>query len=471
MVCERLAMLLVFLLHFGARPQSVPTVLSAVWVRHYIGESLGQSRMELDCVSDSVLNSVRSPMRILLLNQFFYPDFSATSQLLTDLARELANEGHQVSVMCGPSEYASPSNCTTPVVSMCRIYPVHFGRSRWTRVSSYATFLAGAVLRSFRGPIPDLVLTLTTPPLLSIVGSLLKFRGARHIIWEMDVYPDIAIQLGVLRPNSLITRIAGVFANYSRRKADSVIALGDDMRHLLMRRGIAQDRIHVVHNWADGSAIQPLPFPPLPLTIHYSGNMGLAHDTQTICKAMVAVSAGPPYRFLFSGDGPQRIQLEDFCRAHALKNIEFRSYCDRTQLSNSLAEGHIGLVTQKIGTTGSIVPSKVYGLMAAGRPILYIGPGDATPALLIERFDCGWHIVPGDVNGLVSLLARLSEFPAELLIKGAHARRALLENFDLPIGTARIAAILTGRYQSSSQVGDMEPITKAHPLTHKASAS
>jgi colanic acid biosynthesis glycosyl transferase WcaI len=309
-------------------------------------------------------------MRILLLNQFFHPDSAATSQLLTDLVRELATQGHEVSVICGATEYASPSDAPAPDVSVHRIRPLRFGRSRWTRLSSYATFVAGAVLRSLRGPRPEVVLTLTTPPLLSLVGTLVKLlRRARHISWEMDIYPDIAVQLGVLRAHSLTTRITAALANRSRRKAEAVIALGDEMRNLLVHQGISPQKILVAHNWADGSAIRPLPFPPLPLTIHYSGNIGLAHDTETIRDAMLALSTGPLCQFIFSGDGPQRARLQDFCRSHALPNVEFRPYCNRSQLGLSLAQGHIGLVTQKSGTAGCIVPSKVYGLMAAGRPV------------------------------------------------------------------------------------------------------
>lgn len=411
-------------------------------------------------------------MRILLINQFFHPDSAATSQLLTDLARELAHQGHQVSVICGSSQYATSSDSIVPAVSVHRIHPLRFGRSRWTRLTSYATFVAGAAVRSIHGPTPDVVLTLTTPPLLSVVGTLLKLlRGTRHIIWEMDLYPDIAIQLGILHPNSLVTRLVRFLAQYSRSKADSVIALGDDMRDSLIGHGIPEGKIHVAHNWADGVSIQPLPFPPLPLTIHYSGNMGLAHDTETIRNAILALASGPPCRFLFSGDGPQRARFEHFCRSNALQNVEFRPYCSRPNLREALAEGHIGLVTQKSGTVGSIVPSKIYGLMAAGRPILYIGPGNATPARLINRFECGWHILPGDVSSLVSLLTRLSASPGEISILADRARHAFSENFDLPLGTARIAAILTERFETRSEIADTDLVSETRPVARTASAS
>jgi colanic acid biosynthesis glycosyl transferase WcaI len=245
-----------------------------------------------------------------------------------------------------------------------------------------------------------------------------------------------------LRAGSLVSKFIGAIADYTRRKADGVIALGDDMKERLIRRGVPETKIHVVHNWADGREIRPLPWPPLPITIHYSGNLGLAHETRTIREAMRLLRADSRFRFIFAGGGPQRNDLETFCRANALQNTEFRPYCLRGELGRSLSEGHLGLVTQKPETVGSVVPSKVYGIMAAGRPILYIGARHAAPARIIDRFACGWHVDAEDVKSLVALLERLADCPEEIHGAGERARRAFLENFDRPLGVARIASAL-----------------------------
>jgi glycosyltransferase involved in cell wall biosynthesis len=311
------------------------------------------------------------------------------------------------------------------------------------RIASYATFLASAALRTLRIPAPDIILTLTTPPLLGLVGMLAKrFRGSRHFIWEMDLYPDVAEDLHVLRAHSLLSRLIGAIADYIRRNADGVIVLGDDMKERLIRRGLPEASIHVIHNWADGREIRPLPWPPLPLTIYYSGNLGLAHDTRTIRDAMLALKADPRFRFVFAGGGPQKKYLEAYCRANTLSQTEFRPYCRRSELRQSLSAGHLGLVTQRPETAGSIVPSKVYGIMAAGRPILYIGTRHATPARIIERFACGWHVEAGDSEYLVTLLNRLAGRPEEIHAAGERGRQAFLENFDRPLGVARIVSLL-----------------------------
>jgi len=134
--------------------------------------------------------------------------------------------------------------------------------------------------------------------------------------------------------------------------------------------------------------------------------------------------------------------LEEFCRAEGIGNAEFRPSASRSELSGSLAEGHVGLVTQIADTAGAIVPSKTYGIMAAGRPILYVGPESATPARVLERHGCGWRIEPGDVAGMVRLLKRLEQDRGLVREAGAQARRAFEKYYDRPIGVARILSIL-----------------------------
>ena len=384
-------------------------------------------------------------MRILLLNQFFYPDSAGTSQFLTDLARHLAASGHSVRVICGRSSYAGPPESTEPPpVRIVRALDLPFSHGLLGRILSYASFISGALCHGLLGPKPDLVVSLTTPPALSLVGSILKAaKGARHFIWEMDVYPDIAVDLKVLHPDALLTRLIGVSLDASRRRADGVIVLGECMRRRLIQRGVPARNTHVAENWADGYEIHPLPFPdPAPLRILYSGNLGLAHDIDTVRGAIHHFRSDPRFQFDFAGAGTQRPAFEAFCQKHAIANVSFTGYRPRRELARNLAACHVGLVTQKPATVGSVVPSKTYGLMAAGRPILYIGPQDATPARIIDRFDCGWQVDPGDFKTLIALFDHLSASPHVVRDAGARARESFLKFYGLPIGVARISSIL-----------------------------
>lgn len=391
-------------------------------------------------------------MRILLLNQFFWPDSAATSQLLTDVARQLAAEGHEIHAICADAGYAPSANDDAPRVIIHRIRSSPFVRGRVGRVLSYASFYALAATRSLTLPKFDVVVTLTTPPLLSLIGNTVKIiRGARHFIWEMDVYPDVAVDLGYFKRNRAADRITGALADWSRRNADGIIALGECMKQRLVARGIPAGQIEVAENWADSREIPVLSRPgdPNKLVLLYSGNLGLAHDLATVMTAMRSLRADPRFQFVFVGSGSSRQELADFAKAEHITSLELRPYVQRASLGESLAAGDIGLVTQRDACCGSVVPSKVYGIMAAGRPVLFIGPVNATPALIIRRFDCGWHIPCGDSEALTQLLQHLANHPEEVKSAGLRARQALLQNFDLPLGTARISAILCGNPVSS----------------------
>ncbi|MCU1323876.1 MAG: glycosyltransferase WbuB [Acidobacteriaceae bacterium] len=384
-------------------------------------------------------------MRILLLNQFFWPDSSATSQMLTDLARHLVSEGHDVEVICADGNYAVADAGHGPAAKVNRVRGVPFGRGKIGRVLSYLSFYLLALVRCFSVKKPDLVVTLTTPPLLSLLGTLLQsIRGSRHFIWEMDVYPNVAVSLEYFKASGLADQITGALADFSRRRSNGIIALGECMKDLLITRGIDGSKIYVADNWADGRAITPKirTFNAKDLVLLYSGNLGLAHDLDTITGAISNLREDKRFRFEFVGSGGRRKDLEAFCSVQRLNTVFLRSYTQRSKLGDSLGEGDIGLVTQIDSCCGAVVPSKVYGLLAAGRPVLFIGPKQATPARIIEQYGCGWQVDCGDVDGLTKLLLRLIENRHEIEIAAALARETLLDNYDLPIGVARISKIL-----------------------------
>lgn len=384
-------------------------------------------------------------MRILLLNQFFWPDAAATSQLLTDLARELVREGHEVTAIAAQGGYALAADENAPAVRRIYVKSLPFGRGVLGRVLSYASFYVTAAWKALTMSRQDVVLTLTTPPLLSLLGNAVKFtRGSRHFIWEMDVYPDIAVALGTFRAGGMLDRAVGALADASRHYADGVIALGECMKTRLAGRGTDPAKIDVAENWADSRAIEVLPRPgnPKQLVLLYSGNLGLAHDFDTIQGAMLRLRDDVRFQFIFAGRGARRAGVTAFVQTQHLHAVELREFVQRASLSESLAAGDIGLVTQCDEACGLVVPSKVYGLLAAGRPILFIGPAEATPARIVGEFQCGWQVAVGDITGLSALLIHLAEHPEEVRQAGKRARSALVDHFDLPLGVARIAAIL-----------------------------
>ena len=389
---------------------------------------------------------------MLFINQFFWPDSSATSQQLTDLVFALAARNVDVEVLCGDGGYAEAAGVVVPPAKIHRVRALPFTRGRLGRMFSYLSFYVAAFAKGLGLRRPDVVVSMTTPPLISILGACLKLlRGSRHFIWEQDLYPEIAVDLKYLKAGGFTHRVTGMLADLVRRHADGIIVLGPCMQDRLIARGVPKGKIYIAEHWASSSAITPMKRPgnPEELVILYSGNLGLAHDLETIEGAMLNLRSDPRFRFLFSGTGGRRAELAAFCQTRQIHNVEFRPFVARDKLSEGLSAGDIGLVTQREESCGAVVPSKVYGILAAGRPLLFIGPQTATPALLIGRYGCGWHVACGDVRAATELLLRLARRPDLVREAGIRARAALVQFHDLPESVNHLADIL-GAAKSSS---------------------
>jgi len=383
-------------------------------------------------------------VQILLINQFFWPDLAATSQLLTDLVSHMADQGHDVTVICARHSYAGADCTEQPPVKIVRVPDLPFARGRLARPLSYVSFLLLSAWCAIRQPKQDLVITMTTPPLLGVVGLLVqKLRGAKHYIWEMDLYPDAAVGLQVLRAESWFTRIMAFVADFVRRRASAVIVLGECMRARVISHGISPDRIVIAENWADGTLLHPAPRKPGgEMTIIYPGNLGLAHDTETFATAMRELMSNSAIRWLFVGGGARLEAMRRSCEADGVASATFLPYCSRDRLNDLLSAADIGLVTQTEASLGSVVPSKAYSLMAAGLPILFIGPAESTVAAMIRRFQCGWELRCGESCQLVDLLDRLQRNRELIAEAGARAREAFLEHYDKPVGVQRVCNVI-----------------------------
>lgn len=386
-------------------------------------------------------------VRTLFINQFFVPDGAATAQLLGDVV--LAMHG-DVSVICGEASYGGLGSMGqreetgSTSLQVWRVRSPGFGHGKLRKLWSYFGFYVRALFKASRGPAPDVVVTMTTPPLLGLIGLVVqRLRGARHFIWEMDVYPDVATELGVFRPGGWRDRVVGWLADWPRRKATGVIALGPCMAKRLANRGVPVDRIHVCPNWADGAVLYPREHTrDGRLKVLYSGNFGLAHDFDTVVEALEALGADPGYSFLFSGGGPRWVQLQNVCLNSGYSSCTFQPFQPKAALSELLGKCDVGLVTQQQGTQGTVVPSKTYGLMAAGRAVVYVGPEDATTATVLNEHTAGWRVPNGRGSDLVTLLRRLRQQPYLYVEAGRRGRAAFELEYDRSVGVNRVIAAL-----------------------------
>jgi colanic acid biosynthesis glycosyl transferase WcaI len=383
-------------------------------------------------------------MRIIILNQYFYPDHSATSQLMTDLAESLVERGIAVTALAGRGRYNGggklPPYEEHKGVKIERAWATSFGkRNLVARLSDYLSFYLGASWKLLRLPKHDLVMALTTPPLIGLVALVIGcLRGMRVIALVQDVYPDVAVALGALKSNGLITRILDKLNLFVLRGSDRVIVLGECMRELIAEK-MGQNktsRIDVIHNWADGAEIKPATGAQNPFTLEhnlsdtfvvlFSGNLGHVNEFATALEAASRLRNRPDVAFLFIGEGAKREEISSFIERHDLKNIRLLPYQPRHLLRHTLSAGDALLVTLAEGLAGLSVPSKTYAILAAGRPVLFVGDLKSDAARIVKENDCGAVVAAGESERLAQVISDWAADKTGLAEMGAKAR-ALFE--------------------------------------------
>lgn len=399
--------------------------------------------------------------RVVFVNRFYAPDESATSQMLTDLAEALVRSGVQVIVLCSRQLYGNAASDlawteTLRGVSVRRLAATRFGRDSLVgRAIDYATFYLGAMVGMLthvhRG---DVLVVKTDPPLLSLIGWLAaRCRGARLVNWLQDIYPEVASRLALSPVPPPLEALLRVARDHSLAAAQVNVVLGTRMREYLIARGIAATRIRVCENWADERRLQPLAASRSQLrgkvglrdcfVAAYSGNLGRAHDAATILEAACALASDPDIIFLMIGGGAGMRWLELQARARGLANFRFAPYQPREALSDSLAAGDVHLVSLRPELEGLIVPSKLYGILAAARPVVFVGDPAGELAHLVTAAEVGVSVGSGDSAGLCRALRALRDDETRRARMGARARKVFEERYTLAAAAARWRDLLS----------------------------
>ncbi len=399
--------------------------------------------------------------RVVFVNRFYAPDESATSQMLTDLAEALVRSGVKVEVFCSRQLYgdAAANLAATEVlhgVAVRRLATTRFGRdSLFGRAIDYMTFYLRAsfcmLTRVNRG---DVLVVKTDPPLLSLAGWLAALcRGAILVNWLQDLYPEVASRLALSPVPRLLEGLIRAARDRSLATARINVVLGTRMRDYLVGRGIAAARISVCENWADERKLRPLAASRSELrgklrldsgfVVAYSGNLGRAHDGATVLEAACALENDADIVFLMIGGGAGMRSLETQAHARSLANFRFAPYQPREALSDSLAAGDVHLMSLRPELEGLIVPSKLYGILAAGRPVVFIGDPDGELARLITSEGVGLSVRSGDSAGLSRALRALRDDEPGRMRMGKRAREVFEERYTLAAAVTRWRELLS----------------------------
>ncbi len=386
--------------------------------------------------------------RIIFLNRFFYPDHSATSQILTDLAFHLAGCGIDVRVVTSQQRYDDPSahlleTETIRTVAIHRISTTRFGRSALIgRGLDYLSFYTAACRSVFAWAEPgDVLVAKTDPPLLSVaVMQAARRRGLHLVNWLQDLYPEVAAALDVPLIKGPLGRGLLRLRDASLRAAAANVVVGERMAEIVRARGIAPERVHVIPNWCNDEEIRPIVPADNPLreewglrdrfVVGYSGNLGRGHEFETVLAAAERLRDDQRLCFLFIGGGNKFAELAHSVHKRGLDDLfRFFGYQERGILRHSLGVPDVHLISLRPELEGLIVPSKLYGIAAAGRPIIAIAARDGEIAGLVQRHDCGIVVEPGEGELLADTLRCLRADPGRLAEMGRRARAMLDARF------------------------------------------
>jgi colanic acid biosynthesis glycosyl transferase WcaI len=384
-------------------------------------------------------------MKIVFFNRFFHPDTSATSQILSDLAFHLAERGHEVHAVTSRTPDATSILETTRGVVIHRVATAATGpHSLVARGFAYLDFYRGArrAAREIVGK-GDIVVAKTDPPLLSAaIGPVAKRRGAKVVAWLQDVFPEVAREYGVPGMGWPIGTAITRARNRSLSEADGVVVIGERMaERIISASGISRDRLHVIHNWADGDAIRPIDTIGNSLrrewnldgkfVVGYSGNLGRVHEFDTLLGAAAALKDNDGIAFLFVGRGPRLAEVRARVEREGLRNVRFEPHQPREALADSLGVPDVHICVLRPEFEALVHPSKLYGILAAGRPTIFIGDIDGEAANILSRTRSGLSIRQGDVAGLRSAIDQLHADAGMRREMGEAARRAFDSHYSM----------------------------------------
>jgi glycosyltransferase involved in cell wall biosynthesis len=349
-----------------------------------------------------------------------------------------------------------PGSAIERGVFIHRVSTTKFGRSGLPgRALDYLSFYHSAynLMRNLIAP-GDAVVAMTDPPLCSIPAMrAARKKGARLVNWLQDIYPEIAVELGVPLFKGPIAFGVCYWRDRSLKSAAANVVVGQGMADRLIKRGVRPDQIRVIHNWTDDADIVPISLEQNRLRIlwgledkfvvGYSGNLGRAHEFDTILAASELLRHDPRIVFLFIGSGHLHDQLAKLVQSRGLASqFRFFPYQERAQLKYSLAVPDLHWLSLKPALEGLIVPSKLYGIAAAGRPIIAISAADGEIANLVRNNNCGRTIEPGEGEKLAAAILELSRNPEQLATMGQNARAMLDAQFTRRAAFKRWCAVL-----------------------------
>jgi glycosyltransferase involved in cell wall biosynthesis len=391
--------------------------------------------------------------RLLVLNQYYWPGVEATAHLLTELCEALAGE-YDVTVVTGRlrGNEAAPEEEVRKGVRVIRVRSSAHDRAQLARRgANYLTYLSRAAARAVSLGRPDVILTMTDPPM---VGALAVLLGRRHrapvVVVSEDVFPEIAVELKRLS-NPVAVAVLGAITRFSLQRADRVVAIGETMSTRLQAKGVDPGRIRVIPNWVDTSSLAPRPRDNEwarandlagRFVVMHSGNVGHAQDLGNLIRATTFLRDLDDLRAVIVGFGARHAHEVALAERLEADAVVFLPYQPREVLPESLSAADVHYVGLNRGLAGYVVPSRVYGILAVGRPVLVAADADSETAHVVREAGCGLVVEPGRPDMLAAALRDLHAGEHDLEEMGRRAREWVTAAADRRVAVERYTSLL-----------------------------
>jgi len=394
-----------------------------------------------------------SRSRLLVFNQYYWPGVEATAHLLSELCAALASD-FEITVVTGKLQ-GQPDHVSREEhegVEVVRVPSTAFDRSSLPlRALNYATYLLGSLRTGLTAAPPDVVLCMTDPPVIADVALVVARRfHAPLVVVSQDVFPEIAIELRRLENKLVIEVLRGLIRLYLQR-ADRVVAIGETMRRRLEDKGANPERLRVIPNWVDSTALTPQPHANEwsreqelegRFVVMHSGNVGFAQNLDALVRATTFLRDLDRLTVAVVGEGSRRAELVALAELLETDAVRFLPYQPRSALSESLSAASIHVVGLARGLSGYVVPSRLYGILSVGRPVIVAADRDSETAQLVERVECGVVVPPGRPELLAAAIRKAYEGELPLEEMGKRAREYVTEEADREVAVDRYRRLL-----------------------------
>lgn len=397
--------------------------------------------------------------KILLLCQHFYPEMVSTGLHMTELGTYLVRLGHKVSVFCAKpqkerteDESANVNNYKGVEITRCDSNFEQEG-SVFKRLKAYINY----TLSAFRYAVKqrkeyDVLLITTNPPFIAFIAYLIRlFYKKDYVIIGYDIYPDVATKLNVMKENGMSAKGMNFMNKKAFHGASAVVSIGEDMSEILRNKYPKMKKLELIHNWSNREDVKQVTGENIFVNKYgfhgkkillYSGNFGRTHNVEVILEAAKEMQDLEDVLFVFIGSGYKKKIISGFIAQHQLKNVQLLEYQPFEILHHVLSSCVASFVVLDNDFTGLSVPSKAYGIMAVGRPLVGVLDRKSEIYKTIEKYDCGVVYDPRTDTGFADRLRAFLRDDERQLVAGQNALKAFEENFDLRISAQKYSRLI-----------------------------